>query len=210
VLVCIEQHLVFVAALGDAVFSTRGYIHFLRSGACSLFLGGLACGLDVHVYLGLDRVARGVRGFDVQLGRGLEWRMVSPTFPSSLAPADARPRKQLRPSKEQADLIGDPFGGFAVRVAAATHIVLQGHSHRARRGGEQTNCHEPPERAQRPTSEQGVTKRHGLGRSVERKRRTESCCALVWPFHHRHGAMATFSLATPCTKGPLCTPGHYF
>ena len=181
----------------------------MRSGACSLLLGGLARGLEVHVDLKLDRVARGVRGLDVQLGRWLEQRMVSSTFPRR-APAAARPRKQLRPSKEQADLSGDPFGEFSVRVAAASHIVLRGHSHRARRGGEQTNCHEPPERAQRPTSEQRVTKRHGLGRSVERMRRAESCCALVWPFHHRHGAMATFSLAAPCTKGPLCTPRQSF
>ena len=28
VLVCLEQHPVFVEALGDVVFSTRGYIHF--------------------------------------------------------------------------------------------------------------------------------------------------------------------------------------
>ena len=79
---CLEQHLVFVAALGDETFSTRGNIHSLRSGACSLLLGGLAHGLEVHVDLKLDRVARGVRGLDVQLGRWLEQRMVSSTFPS--------------------------------------------------------------------------------------------------------------------------------
>jgi hypothetical protein len=139
-------------SVGDETLSTRGDIHSLRSGACSLLLGGLACGLDVPVYLGLDRVARGVRGFDLQLGLWLERRMVSPTFPRR-APAAARTRTQLRPSKEPEDLSGDPFGGFYVRVAAASHIVLHGHSHRARRGGEQTNCHEPLDRAQRPTSE---------------------------------------------------------
>ena len=111
--------------------------------------------VEVRVDLKLDRVARGVRGLDVQLGRWLEQRMVS--YVAKPGPAAARPWKQLRPSKEQADLSGDPFGGLAVRVAAASHIVLRGHSHRARRGVKQTNCHEPPERAQRPTSEQRVT-----------------------------------------------------
>ena len=82
-----------------------------------------ARGLEVHVELRLGRVARGVRGLDVQLGRWLEQRMVSPTFPRR-PPAAARPLKQLRPSNEQADLSGDPFGGFSVRVAAAPHIVL--------------------------------------------------------------------------------------
>ena len=155
---CLDQHLVFVAALGgDETFSTRGNSRSLRSGACSLLLGGLARGFEVRVDLKLDRVARGVRGLDVQLGRWLEQRMVSSTLPRNRAPAAARPWKQLRPSKEQADLSGDPFGGLAVRVAAASHIVLRGHSHRARRAVEQTNCHEPPERAQRPTSEQRVT-----------------------------------------------------
>ena len=101
-------------------FSTcGGNIRSLRSGACSLLLGGLARGFEVRVDLKLDRVARGVRGLDVQLGRWLEQRMVSSTFPSR-APAAARPWKQLRPSKEQADLSGDPFGGLAVRVAAAS------------------------------------------------------------------------------------------
>jgi hypothetical protein len=89
---CLEQHLVFVAALGNETFSIRGNIHFLRSGACSLLLGGLARGLEVHVDLKLDRVARGVRGLDVQLGRWLERRMVSSTFPRR-APAAARKRK---------------------------------------------------------------------------------------------------------------------
>ena len=104
-------------------FSTcGGNICSLRSGACSLLLGGLARGFEVRVDLKLDRVARGVRGLDVQLGRWLEQRMVSSTFPSR-APAAARPWKQLRPSKEQADLSGDPFGGLAVRVAAASHCA---------------------------------------------------------------------------------------
>ena len=58
-----------------------------------------------------------------------------------------KPKFQPGPFKDQADLSADSFGGFAVRIVAASHIVLQGHSHRARRGGEQTNCHEPPERA---------------------------------------------------------------
>ena len=82
----LEQHLVFVAALSDETFSTRGNIHSSRSGAFSLLLGGLARELEIHVELGLDRVARGVRGLDVQLGRGIERRMVSPTFPSSVGP----------------------------------------------------------------------------------------------------------------------------
>ena len=77
---CLDQHLVFVAALGDGTLWTRsGNIRFLRSGACSLLLGGLARGFEVHVDLKLDRVARGVRGLDVQLGRWLEQRMVSST-----------------------------------------------------------------------------------------------------------------------------------
>ena len=42
----------------------------------------LAHGFEVHVDLKLDRVARGVRGLDVQLGRWLEQRMVSSAFPS--------------------------------------------------------------------------------------------------------------------------------
>lgn len=79
---CLDQHLVFVAALGDETFSTRGNICSLRSGACSLLLGGLARGFEVRVDLKLDRVARGVRGLDVQLGRWLEQRMVSSAFPS--------------------------------------------------------------------------------------------------------------------------------
>ena len=59
---CLDQHLVFVAALGgDETFSTRGNIRSLRSGACSLLLGGLARGFEVRVDLKLDRVARGVR-----------------------------------------------------------------------------------------------------------------------------------------------------
>ena len=41
---CLDQHLVFVEALGDETFSTRGNICSLRSGACSLLLGGLARG----------------------------------------------------------------------------------------------------------------------------------------------------------------------
>ena len=61
-------------------FSTcGGNIRSLRSGACSLLLGGLARGFEVRVDLKLDRVARGVRGLDVQLGRWLEQRMVSST-----------------------------------------------------------------------------------------------------------------------------------
>ena len=77
---CLDQHLVFVAALGgDETFSTRGNSRSLRSGACSLLLGGLARGFEVRVDLKLDRVARGVRGLDVQLGRWLEQRMVSST-----------------------------------------------------------------------------------------------------------------------------------
>ena len=131
---CLDQHLVFVAVLGDETMSTRGgNIRSLRSGACSLLLGGLARGFEVHVDLKLDRVARGVRGLDVQLGRWLEQRVVSSTSKAGPLRLAARPWKQLRPSKEQADLSGDPFGGLAVRVAAASHIVLRGHSHRARR-----------------------------------------------------------------------------
>ena len=77
---CLDQHLVFVAVLGDETLSTRGgNIRSLRSGACSLLLGGLARGFEVRVDLKLDRVARGVRGLDVQLGRWLEQRMVSST-----------------------------------------------------------------------------------------------------------------------------------
>ena len=79
---CLDQHLVFVAALGDETFSTCGGNITLRSGACSLLLGGLARGFEVRVDLKLDRVARGVRGLDVQLGRWLEQRMVSSAFPS--------------------------------------------------------------------------------------------------------------------------------
>jgi hypothetical protein len=79
---CLDQHLVFVAALGDKTLSTCGNIRSLRSGACSLLLGGLARGFEVRVDLKLDRVARGVRGLDVQLGRWLEQRMVSSAFPS--------------------------------------------------------------------------------------------------------------------------------
>ncbi len=80
---CLDQHLVFVAALGDETLWTRGgNIRALRSGACPLLLGGLARGFEVHVDLKLDRVARGVRGLDVQLGRWLEQRMVSSAFPS--------------------------------------------------------------------------------------------------------------------------------
>ena len=80
---CLDQHLVFVAALGDETLSTRGgNIRSLRSGACSLLLGGLARGFEVRVDLKLDRVARGARGLDVQLGRWLEQRMVSSAFPS--------------------------------------------------------------------------------------------------------------------------------
>ena len=95
-------------------FSTcGGNIRSLRSGACSLLLGSLAREFEVHVDFKLDRVALGVRGLDVQLGRWLEQRMASSAFPRR-APAAARPRKQLRPSKEQADLSGDPFGGLAV------------------------------------------------------------------------------------------------
>jgi hypothetical protein len=45
-----------VVALGEAFFWTRGFIHFSRTGACSLLSGGLARGLDVNVCLGLDRV----------------------------------------------------------------------------------------------------------------------------------------------------------
>ena len=77
---CLDQHLVFVAALGgDETLSTRGNSRSLRSGACSLLQGGLSRGFEVHVDLKLDRVARGVRGLDVQLGRWLEQRMVSST-----------------------------------------------------------------------------------------------------------------------------------
>ena len=64
-------------------FSTcGGNIRSLRSGACSLLLGGLARGFEVRVDLKLDRVARGVRGLDVQLGRWLEQRMVPSALPS--------------------------------------------------------------------------------------------------------------------------------
>ena len=45
---CLDQHLVFVAVLDDETLSTRGRnIRSLRSGACSLLLGGLARGLEV-------------------------------------------------------------------------------------------------------------------------------------------------------------------
>ena len=78
---CLDQHLVFVAALGDDTLSTRGGNITLstRGGACSLLLGGLARGFEVRVDLKLDRVARGARGLDVQLGRWLEQCMVSST-----------------------------------------------------------------------------------------------------------------------------------